>query len=256
MQSLRHRVLMSIVAAVLGLMGCSEKELDPNNPARSYAYAKEPYDNRNFEIALNKLGEFKSRFPYSKHATEAELLIANSHFELGQFPEASVAYEQFIKLHPKHPQVPYAQFRVGESYWKEAPSEIDREQDLTSRAIIEWEKLLKKHPESEFAKNAQSLVMEGKKRIFEAEAFIANFYCKKEIWHSCAYRFVHLADKAPRNFKNLIKNALEKAGLAFEKMADDRTEANKDKNLYYRKMTNSQLKQQAAKLKFKAKSMG
>src|SRR4051812_28292124 len=85
----------------LFLTGCAEKEFDPNNPEKSYGIAKEPYDDENYEIALQKLGEFKSRFPYSKFAAEAELLIANSQFELGHYTEAALAYEQFVKLHPK-----------------------------------------------------------------------------------------------------------------------------------------------------------
>src|SRR5690606_40263897 len=65
-----------------------------------------------------------------------------SHYELGQFTEAALAYEQFVKLHPKHPQVDYSLFRVGESYWQDSPEEIDREQEYTLKAIDEWQKLI------------------------------------------------------------------------------------------------------------------
>ncbi len=122
------------------LTACTEKEFDPNDPAKSYGIAKEPYDDENYEIALTKLGEFKSRFPYSKYATEAELLIANSHYELSQYTEAALAYAQFVKLHPRHPQVDYAMFRIGESYWQDSPEEVDREQEYTLKAIEEWQR--------------------------------------------------------------------------------------------------------------------
>src|SRR6185312_11564391 len=157
----RLRLLFLLLLAGF-LTSCAEKEFDPNNPEKSYSIAKEPYDDGNYEIALTKLGEFKSRFPYSKYATEAELLIANSQFELGHYTEAALAYEQFVKLHPRHPKADFAEFRVGESYWQDAPEEIDREQDYTLKAIKEWGKLLEKMPDSPYAKKAKELIAKGK----------------------------------------------------------------------------------------------
>ena len=88
-----------------------------------------------------------------------------------------------------------------------------------------------------------------------SEQFIAQFYCKQGIWHACAYRHVSLADKAPVEFKDLIKTALEEASIAFEKMADEWTVEDKDKNLYYRKMLKEQLANQGKALKAKAEKL-
>ncbi|MFK7827377.1 MAG: outer membrane protein assembly factor BamD [Oligoflexales bacterium] len=237
----------------LGLaLSCSEKQFDPDNPSKSYTLAKEPYDDENYEIALTKLGEFKSRFPYSKYATDAELLMANSHFELEQYAEATASYKQFIKLHPNHPKNSFAQYRIGQSYWADAPEEVNREQDLTARAIAEWEILVKSYPKSEHTPKALELIKKGKRRMAESERFIAEFYCRQEIWHACAYRYVTLADTAPIEFKDLIKTALEEASFAFEKMAADWNVEAKDKNLYYRKMSKEQLAKQSKALKEKS----
>ena len=237
----------------LGLaLSCSEKQFDPDNPSKSYALAKEPYDDENYELALTKLGEFKSRFPYSKFATDAELLMANSHYELEQYAEATASYKQFIKLHPNHPKNPFAQFRIGQSYWADAPEEVNREQDLTSRAIAEWEVLVKSYPKSEYTPKAVELIKKGKRRMAEAEKSIADFYCRQKIWHACAYRYVALADTAPIEFKDLIKIALEEASFAFDKMADEWNTEAKDKNLYYRKMSKEELAKQGKLLKEKS----
>lgn len=231
---------------------CTEKELDPNDADKSYARAKEPYVDGNYDLALLRLGEFKSRFPYSKYAKEAELFIANSHFELGHYPEATAAYQQFIKLHPKHPKVPFALFRIGESYWADAPEAVDREQDLTSKAVSEWKRLIEQHPDSEFSTKAKSLVQQGERRMVEALDFVADFYCRQEIWHSCAYRYIAMADEATTASKDLLVKALNKAAFAFEKMASELNEENKDTNLYYRKMSKEELLKKAEEFKEKA----
>src|SRR4051812_6804251 len=79
-----------ILLGIIGLLGaCAEKEFDPNDPEKSFGIAKEPYDSENWDQAVTRLGEFKSRFPYSKFAQEAELLIANAQFELEHYTEAA-----------------------------------------------------------------------------------------------------------------------------------------------------------------------
>jgi outer membrane protein assembly factor BamD len=230
---------------VLFLTACTEKEFDPNDPQKSFGIAKEPYDDGNYEIAVQRLGEFKSRFPYSKFATEAELLIANAQFELSHYTEAALAYEQFVKLHPKHPQVDYASFRIGESYWKDAPEEVDREQEYTLKAIKEWEKLIAKMPDSPYAKQARELVAKGKRRVAESLMFVVHFYCKQEIYHACAFVAIQLADEYGE-FSDLRLEALSFAIKSLDKVAEAKAkDPTSDSNLYFKTMTAEQIKARA-----------
>lgn len=236
-----------IILSLVGLFGaCAEKEFDPNNPEKSYAIAKEPYDDESWDLAITRLGEFKSRFPYSKFASEAELLIANSQFELEHYTEAALAYEQFVKLHPKHPKVDYAMFRVGESYWQDSPPAIDREQDYTLKAIKEWNKLIEKMPDSTYAKKARELVQQGKRRVAESIAFVVRFYCKQDIFHACAYRAIQLADEYGE-FADLRIEAMEHAVFALKKVAEAKAKApDSDKNLYFKTMSAEEIRARAA----------
>lgn len=231
------------------LPACSEKEFDPNDPKKSFGFAKEPYDEEHYDMAITKLGEFKSRFPYSQYAVEAELLIANSHFELEHFAEAAVSYEQFVKLHPKHPQVDFAMYRVGDSYWKEAPEDIDREQDYTHKAVMEWEKLVLKMPDSEYGKKAAVLVAQGKRRLAEHAEFVAKFYCKMEIPHACAYRYIKLI-RSFGEFPDLKRRALEAASKALDEVAADKiVNPESDKNLFVKKYSAEGIQAQAGELR-------
>lgn len=241
---------------ILGFLtvSCVEKETDPNDPQAAFLKAREPYDDELYEIATQKLGEFKSRFPYSKHTPDAELMIADSHFQLRQFAEAAAAYELFVRLHPRHEKASFAQFRVGESYWSESSDSIDREQDSTLKAISEWEKLLSNYPKSEELDKTKGLLEQGRRRVAEHLNFIASFYCKQEIYHACAYRFLQLIEKYPQ-FQDLIKNAYEKAALAFEKMSKLKgKDEQSDANLYFKEFNAEQLKKRAEELSAKAKA--
>ncbi len=227
-------------------VACTQKDMDPNDPADVFAEAREPYDDGLYDLAIQRLGEFKARFPYSKHAPLAELFIANSHFELGNFQEAAFSYEQFTTLHPRHEKVPFAMYRIGESYWVESPEEIDREQEYAMRAIEEWQKLVQRFPESEFAGEAKQRIQLGKRRIAESYDFIGRFYCKQELFHACAYKSIELLDRYPE-FKDLRIKALERAARSFDKLAKQKQDKpDDDSNIYVKQMTAEQLREQAA----------
>ncbi len=247
--------LVSLLILFSLLAGCVEKDVDPSDPSAAFARARESYDNEMFEVAIQKLGEFKSRFPYSKHAPDAELLIADSHYQLGQFAEAAAAYELFVKLHPRHEKADFAQFRIGESYWAEAPEEIDREQDFTQRAIAEWDKLLKNYPNGQYNSKALNLLEKGQRRVAEHANFIAKFYCKKAIYHACAYRYLELAEQYAQ-FQDLASNAYLKASTAFEMMSKTKPGAEpNDSNIYFKSMNPDQLREKANQLRLKAEQI-
>ena len=253
---MKNILLISLFAVFpIILTSCAEKDTDPNDPASAFAAAREPYDDENYEMALQKLGEFKSRFPYSKLTALSELYIANCQFELGRYEESAVSYEQFVTLHPKHEKVPFAMYRIGESYWVDAPEEVDREQEFTIKSLEEWEKLVVKYPNSDYAKKAQKNIEIGKKRLAGSVEFIAKFYCKLEIYHACAYRAVKLARNYPQ-YKEIRKKAMQMASMAFGKLAEQKEKDPKsDKNIYFKTMTVQQLRDYSQRLKKEAASL-
>jgi len=249
------KVLIFLLVTCFYQVSCEEKDL-AKDASKAYSVAKEPYDDGDYEIALTKLGEFKSRFPYSQYAIEAELLIANSHYELEAYEEAAAAYAQFVKLHPKHQKVAFAMFRVGESYWALSPEDIDREQEFTHKAVEEWEKLVARLPDSPEAKKAQKLIKEGNTRIAQSLEFIADFYCKQEIQYACAYRFIQIAKLYPE-FKELRHKSLTKAADALEILAvEKKGDLKSDKNIYFNKLSPEEIKDLAVKLRREAQRGG
>lgn len=244
--------LLLLMLATHALLGCVEKEFDPADPAKSFTIARDPYDDKDWERAVTRLGEFKSRFPYSQYAVEAELLIANAQFELQRFAEAGASYEQFVKLHPKHAKVDFAMYRVGECDWAQSPEEIDREQDYTIKAIEDWTKLVDKFPNSEHTGKAKQYIAEGTKRLADSHQFISNFYCKMELYHACAYRFIKLA-KEYKQFKDMRVDALKQAANAMEELAKQKGEdMTSDKNIYFRDFSPDQLRAKATELRSEA----
>lgn len=238
--------LLSLAVTTLFNACVDEDSAQVTDPSVAFAEARSYYDDETWELAVTRLGEFKSRFPYSKFSVLAELFIANSLFELAKYEEAAVDYKQFVKLHPRHEKVPFAMYRVGEAYWIDAPESIDRDQSLTETAIKEWHELISQFPESAYAKRAREKVGLGERRIAESQEFVVAFYCKQEIYHACAYRAINLLETYP-NYKDIKRSTLAKASEALRAVAAAKAEdPTSDKNMFFKRFTQAQLLEKAA----------
>lgn len=230
------------------ISSCSQKDFT-NDATESFNIAKKPYDKKNYEYAIEKLSMFKSKFPYSQYAIEAELLIANSYFELAKYEEAATEYSQFIKLHPKNPNLPFVMYRIGECFWKLAPTTIDREQEFTTKALEEWTKLTTTFPDTSYTIKAQEMIKVGRKRLAQHIQFIARFYCKQKIYHACLYRYLELIEKY-NEFPELIEEAKKRASQIWHFLAKEKEKnPQNDKNIYLHSMSIEQLKDLASKFK-------
>lgn len=234
-----------LIAFTITTISCSEKSVSKSESADAFVSAKSAYNDGLYEVAIQKLSEYKSKYPYSKFAVEADLLIANCHYELGNFEEAAISYKHFIRLHPNHEKVEFSMYRVGESYWKEAPDDIDREQEYTKKAIREWSKLLAQYQNSSYADKAKKYITAGRRRIASNLVFIGNFYCKQKIYHACAYRFSEIVAQY-RQFSDIRKVALEKLYISFTELAKIKEQnPNSDSNIYFKRLSATELREKA-----------
>src|SRR5919204_6780953 len=65
---------------------------------------------------------------------------AESFFEKEEYAEAVIEYQHFLDLHRFHTLAPYAQFKLGESFFKQIKS-VDRDMDPVNKAMDSYEKL-------------------------------------------------------------------------------------------------------------------
>lgn len=242
-------ILANILILASCLTSCATPEKGPPTPESRFLEAKSTFDDGAYDLAIQQLGEFKSRHPYSNYAILADLYIADSYFKLDEYSEAVAAYTQFAKLHPKHPKADYAMFRVGESYWVDAPEAVDREQDLTQKAIGAWQRMIAAYPNSPYVKKAKEYITRGQQRIARSYEFIAKFYCKMEKYHACAFKYLQIVRKFS-GFKSLYQNALQKAAFAFDRLYErKKRDPKSDKNLYFKNLSAEELKKRAADLR-------
>jgi outer membrane protein assembly factor BamD len=207
----RPRSSLALVAIIIGLVfvGCATKPKpaagDYSGQAK-YAYDEgiEAYESSEYIEALKRLNYVRTKFPYSKYAALATLRVGDTYFAQGSMPDATEAYRRFIQLYPTHPDVPYAQHRIGLCYYDQLPGEWffmppAHEKDLSSAEDAEraLQKFLKLHPNSQYADETREKLTLVRDRLAEHEFYVATFYLKRKKARAAAIRLEALLKRFP-----------------------------------------------------------
>ncbi len=147
---------LSFLAALL-LAACSSSDLDAVQEEGDvdvlYNRAAAALDEKNYAQATKYFQEVERQHPYSKWATQAQLMAAYSSYLNQNYDEAVLALDRFIELHPGSEDVDYAHYLKALSYYEQI-SDVRRDQLMTEEAMNALETLIRLHPNSKYTRDA------------------------------------------------------------------------------------------------------
>lgn len=184
---------LAVLSSFALLLACSSmEEIDTSTAEGAYKLAQRYEKNERYQEAIAQYLQVKNKYPYSKLATEAELRVADIHYDTESFIEAQNAYQVFKELHPRHPKMDYVTYRLGMSYFQQLPSTIDRDLSLADNAILYFDEVITSYPNSEFAAKAKKHKRKALKMLAGKEKYIADFYFIREMFNSALGRYEDL----------------------------------------------------------------
>lgn len=145
------------------------------------------FASRNFPEAIELWKKVKESDSAPELTTQAELKIADAHFENDAFIEAAAAYEDFRKLHPTHPKASYALYRLGLSHYHQITG-IDTDQTPVKNAVLMLESFLSQYPDSEYAAEASQKLADCRAKQLAYENYVGNFYLRTKKYPSAIKR--------------------------------------------------------------------
>jgi outer membrane protein assembly factor BamD len=200
--------LLPLLAILLGPLslapaGCATSD-DSGKPVTYSLTAKQNYEkglaalkDEDYAEAAKYFTFVKQKYPFSKFAVLAELALADSQFERGNYTEAIDSYKTFARLHPTHDKVEdgYVAFRIGESYFKDMPDDIfllppsyEKDQSAVSDALRELTDFERRFPDSQYLKKAEELRKQVLQRLVDHEVYVARFYLNSDHPKAAALR--------------------------------------------------------------------
>jgi len=190
-------LLLALCLATATLTGCPKKKEKPVKPPEqlyndgvSFMAKRKAgafFNPPDYEKARNAFQEIVYEHPTSRYAPLAELKIADTHYEAGDYQTAADRYERWRKHHVGRPEIPYAIYRTGICYFHLMLS-IDRDQTYTRQALDNFRLLLARYPESDFAEAVGEKTRILEARLAEHEMYIAKFYFRHNRWWAAVDR--------------------------------------------------------------------
>ncbi len=168
-----------------------------------------------YSEAIARFQEVIDSYPYSEYATLAEIQLADIHFDRKQYEEASSYYEDFVELHPRHPQVPYALYRKASCGYEQMRSS-DRDPTPTHAAVEDFRTLIGRFPEFERAAEAREKLTEAENRLARREIEIGDFYFEDGDYHAAVGRYREALSRYPDHSDRA--RTLSRLGLALARL--------------------------------------
>jgi outer membrane protein assembly factor BamD len=186
-----------ITASLLSACGSDKAKDLPQveRPAEQiYAEATAAAKAREYNRARALFEEVERQHPYSDLATESQIKSAEISYKALKYDDAIIALDRFIELHPSHPQVAYAHYLKAMCYYEQL-SDITRDQNMTSMAMDAFDVVVKRFPESEYAREAALKMDLTRDHLAGKEMDIGRYYQKKNDFNAALNRFKTVIDQ-------------------------------------------------------------
>lgn len=208
-------------AAGCGWLGIGESGSDVeafDTPAQVLANEAEVYyRDGDYDKAADMFQQLKDRYPYSRYALLADLRVGDAYYKSERYDEAVLAYDDFIRLHPKNEAVPYAMYQTGMVYYDQMLTP-DRDPTFSRKAMESFQRLIKRYPHSEWAAKAQPRLQEAVRRLAGHDMVVGNFYLNTGKYRAAASRFKRILTQYPD--VGLYKEAMDKLKEAQDYLAN------------------------------------
>ena len=200
-QTLSRTLCLS--ALCFGLTACSifggddrrERLAYVERPAELiYNQAFEQLDRRQWEEAKQLFEEVERQHPFSEWARRALLMSAFASYSDAEYEEAIGTAQRFISLHPGNESTPYAYYLIAMSYYDQI-YDVGRDQATTVNAEAALQQVVRRYPESDYARDARLKLELTHDHLAGKEMAIGRYYLRDD---------QHLA--AIGRFKNVVSN--------------------------------------------------
>ena len=189
------RVLASLMT-VGWLAACSTPEPEiPDTPVEIlYNNAKDTLDSGQPEKAAKLFDEVERQHPYSKWATQAQLMSAYSYYQVDKYDDAIPALERFIELHPGNRSAAYAFYLRALCYYEQI-EDVTRDQGNTELAQRALSDVVARFPNTPYSRDATVKLDLVRDHLAGKEMDVGRYYLKRNQYLAAINRFKTVVDK-------------------------------------------------------------
>ena len=188
-----------MLAALMVLTACGD-EVDEEALAQKNESVEVLY-NRAFAMmqegenkqAIEAFEEVERQHPYSPWAAQSQVMAGYAAYLAGEYEDAVVILDRFVKLHPTSKSAPYAYYLKAMSYYIQI-TDIGRDQKMTELARQSLKEVVARYPDSEYAKDAKLKYELTSDHLAGKEMEIGRYYLTRKQYIAALNRFKFVVD--------------------------------------------------------------
>ena len=143
------------------------------------------------ELAAPKFEEVERQHPYSTWAVKAQIMAAWSLYEANDYAKAEASLERFILLYPADTLTEYAYYLKALVFYEQIV-DVERDADMTRKALLAFEDLLRRYPISFYSRDAQLKAELTRSHLAGKEMAVGRFYLEQDHYAAALTRFAHV----------------------------------------------------------------
>lgn len=178
------------------LAACSTPEPEiPDTPVEVlYNNAKDALGTGQPEKAAKLFDEVERQHPYSKWATQAQLMSAYSYYQVDKYDDAIPALERFIELHPGNRNAAYAFYLRALCYYEQI-EDVTRDQGNTELAQRALTDVVARFPNTPYSRDAAVKLDLVRDHLAGKEMDVGRYYLKRSQYLAAINRFKRVVDQ-------------------------------------------------------------
>jgi outer membrane protein assembly factor BamD len=152
-----------------------------------------------FDVARMTLQTLINTYPDSEYIARAKLAVADSWYAEGgstAMQQAEIEYKDFRTFFPNMPEAAEAQLKVANIHYQEM-EKPDRDYTHAMRAEEEYRALLQEYPDSKLVPQAKQRLREVQEVLAQREFNIGRFYYLRQSYPAAIARLQTLVDRYP-----------------------------------------------------------
>lgn len=153
-----------------------------------YNEAVDAVDVGEYTEAADLFLEVERQHPYSIWATKAQLMSAFSYYSDGKYDDAVLAVDRFIQLHPGNRDIGYAFYLKALSYYEQI-TDVGRDQRNTEQALAALEEVMRRFPESGYARDARLKLDLTRDHLAGKEMEVGRYYHNRSNYLAAINRY-------------------------------------------------------------------
>ena len=152
-----------------------------------------------FDVARMQLQTLITTYPDSEFVARAKLAVGDSWYAEGgtaSLAQAEQEYDDFITFFPNMPEAAEAQLKIANIHYQQM-EKADRDYTHAKRAEDEYRKVILQFPDSKLVPEAKERLLEVQEVLGEREFGIGRFYYLRQSYPASIARLQSLVEKYP-----------------------------------------------------------